>query len=82
MKIWLPDQLYRAKPLILILLAVCLHYISENIYLSILSALFMGYGFFIMTMRILWLGRVTALSDLGSTQEAQHKPLSENALDK
>ena len=72
MKIWLPNQLYRAKPLILILLAVNLHYISENIYLSILAPIFMGYGFFVIIMRILWLGRVTALSDLNSPQEGHN----------
>lgn len=82
MKIWLPDQLYRAKPLLLILLAVILHHISENIYLSILAPIFMGYGFFILVMRILRLGRVTEFSDLCLTQTGQHKPLYENGLDK
>ncbi len=74
MKIWLPDQLYRARPLFLILLGVFLHHISENIYLSILAPIFIGYAFFIIVMRILWLSRATSFSDLRSTQTEQHKP--------
>ena len=54
MKIWLPDSLYRVKPLLLLLFGAALLFISDSTFLSMVAFLCMGYGSWILVIRLMW----------------------------
>jgi hypothetical protein len=72
MKIWLPDSLYRLKPLLLILLGVILLLASKHILLSLLALSYMGYGAWIMIVRFMWKDK-TIVGHLRSARAGYHK---------
>ena len=54
MKRWLPESLYRLKPLLLMLAGLIIQYTSKNIFLSLFAILLIGYACWILVMRLLW----------------------------
>lgn len=73
MKIWLPDSLYRLKPLLLMLTGTSLLYISDNIFLFVLALAFMGYAGWIFIVRLLWKDKTIILSQLRSAHTGHQK---------
>jgi hypothetical protein len=56
MKIWLPDSLYRLKPLLSGFAGATLLYVSDHLFTTILAVLVLGYGCWIIVIRLLWSG--------------------------
>ncbi len=73
MKIWLPDSLYRLKPLLLMLFGSYLLYLSDNIYLLGLALACMGYAGWIFVVRLLWKDKTIILSQLRSAHSGHQK---------
>ena len=73
MKIWLPDPLYRLKPLILGVAGASLLYVSENLLTTVLAVLCLGYACWIILIRLMWSTAETIKPHLSSTQAGQQK---------
>lgn len=71
--IWLPDSLYRLKPLILMLTGAALLLVSKNLLLSLFAAACIGYSVWIISMRLIWSNADTIKTRTGSTQSGQPK---------
>lgn len=71
--IWLPDPLYRLKPLILMLTGAILLLVSENLFLSLFAAACIGYSVWILFMRLIWSNADTIKSRVGSSRSAHPK---------
>ena len=69
--IWLPDSLYRLKPLILMLVGAILLLVSHNLLLSLLAAVCIGYSVWILFMRVIWSNADTIKTRVGSNQGVQ-----------
>ena len=54
MKIWLPDSMYRMKPYLLMLCGAFLLLITDAILPMILAFICLGYGSWIIVVRLLW----------------------------
>ena len=54
MKIWYPDSLYRAKPLIVGLSGAILLYISKDLFSTVVAFLCLGYASWIIVIRLMW----------------------------
>jgi hypothetical protein len=81
MKIWLPDSMYRVKPLFLMLLGAILLYLSNNFFLFIIAVWCIGYAGWIIVMRTVWMGTTVVSSNLASAQSGQYKALIIDASD-
>ena len=75
MKIWLPDSLYRLKPLLLMLFGAILLYLSRNIYLSLLAVTCIGFAGWIFFMRLKWSNTGVVVSRFGSDPTGPPKSL-------
>ena len=71
--IWLPDSLYRLKPLILMLTGAILLLVSDSLLLSLFAAACIGYGVWILLMRLIWSNTDTIKTRVGSNQAGQPK---------
>ena len=54
MKIWLPNSLYRLKPLLLLLVGVYLLFLYDNMLASAIAFLCFGYAIWILASRLMW----------------------------
>lgn len=73
MKIWLPDSLYRVKPLLLMLFGAALLLITDAIVPMILACICLGYGSWIIVVRMLWSSAGTIKTRVGSTMGGEQK---------
>ncbi len=73
MKIWLPDSLYRIKPLVLMLFGAFLLIITDAIVPMILAFICLGHGSWIIVIRLLWLNARTAKTGVGSTLAGEQR---------
>ena len=73
MKIWLPDSLYRIKPLLLMLLGAALLLISEAIVPTILACICLGYGSWIIVVRMMWSNAGMVKTRVGSRMAGEQK---------
>ena len=71
--IWLPDSLYRLKPLILMLAGAILLLTSHNLLLSLLAAACIGYAVWILVMRLIWSNADTTKTRAGSNLDGEPK---------
>ena len=69
--IWLPDSLYRLKPLILMLTGAILLFISKNLFLSLIAAACIGYAVWILFMRLIWSNADTIKTRAGLNQAGE-----------
>ncbi|SDP68034.1 hypothetical protein SAMN05660330_03668 [Desulforhopalus singaporensis] len=73
MKFWLPDSLYRLKPLLIGFAGASLLYLSKNLFISVLGVLCVAYAFWILVMRLLWSSAVTIKARRSSARAGQRK---------
>jgi hypothetical protein len=73
MKIWLPDSLYRAKPLILGLAGAILLYISKDLFTTIVAFLCLGYAGWIIVIRLMWSTADMIKTKTGSVDAGEQK---------
>jgi len=73
MKIWLPDSLYRAKPLILGLAGAILLYISKDLFTTIVAFLCLGYAGWIIVIRLMWSTADMIKTKTGSVNAGEQK---------
>ena len=73
MKIWLPDSLYRVKPLLLMLFGAALLFITDAILPIILACFCLGYGSWILVIRIMWSNTDMIKTRVGSRMAGEHK---------
>ena len=73
MKIWLPDSLYRIKPLILMLFGAFLLIITDAIVPMILAFFCLGYGSWIIAVRLLWSNAGTVKTRVGSAMVGEQR---------
>lgn len=73
MKFWLPDSLYRLKPLLLGLAGAVLLYVSENMFTTVLAVICLGYALWIILIRLLWSSAKTMYVYGDSSRAGQHK---------
>ena len=66
-KFWLPNSLYRLKPLLLLILGAYLLFLYDNRFTSILAYLCIGWGIWILVSRIRWSTTDTLKSRAGSS---------------
>ena len=78
MKIWLPDSLYRAKPLLIMLFGAMLLYLTDHIILAIFAFLCLGYGSWIIVMRVMWSDTGIVISCFGTSHSGRAKTLNVN----
>ena len=71
--IWLPDSLYRVKPLIIMLAGAILLFISKNLLLSLFAAGCIGFAVWILFMRLIWSNADSLKTRVGSNQAGQPK---------
>lgn len=57
MKFWLPDLLYRSKPLLIILFAALLVWTSDILFVKLFSFGLVCYALLIMCVRLMWSDR-------------------------
>lgn len=55
MKIWLPDPVYKLKPILFLFAAVILFLLMENKIVLVLAALLICWSTYILLMRYMWL---------------------------
>jgi hypothetical protein len=73
--IWLPDSLYRLKPLILMLTGAILLLVSKNLFLSLFAAACIGFAAWILFMRMIWSNADNIKTHVGSNQAGQSRTL-------
>jgi len=73
MKIWLPDSIYRLKPLLLGLAGAALLYVSTNLFTTVLAVLCLGYACWVILIRLMWSTAVTIRPGLKSTRGVKQK---------
>ena len=73
MKIWLPDSLYRIKPLLIILFGAVLLIITDAIVPMILGFICLGYGSWIIVVRLLWSNARMVKSRVGSAMIGEQR---------
>jgi hypothetical protein len=73
MKIWLPDSLYRVKPLLLVLFGAALLYISNDFFTIGLGVFSVGYGSWIIVVRMMWSNAGTVKTRVGSTPAGEQR---------
>ena len=73
MKIWLPNSLYRVKPLLLLLAGAVLLLVSDAIIPMILAFICLGYGSWIIVVRLLWSNAGNLKTRAGSRIVGEHK---------
>ena len=66
MKLWLPDNLYRLKPLVLGLAGSLLIFFSDHLAIEGIGALCLGFAAYILIARLLWSATGTTKSNTGS----------------
>lgn len=71
--IWLPDSLYRLKPLILLLTGAILLLVSKNLFLSLFAAACIGFAVWILFMRLIWSNADNIKTRVGSNQAGQSR---------
>lgn len=67
MKFWLPNSLYKLKPLLFLFLGAYLLFLYDSRLISILAYLCIGYGIWILVTRIRWSSTDTIKSRSGSS---------------
>ena len=73
MKFWLPDSLYRVKPLLLILFGAALILITDAVVLMIIAFICLGYGCWIIVVRLLWSNAGMIKTRVGSRMAGEQK---------
>ena len=73
MKIWLPDSLYRVKPLLLILSGAVFLHLSNSTLLTLFACVLLGYGTWIIVIRILWSNTGMLKTRVGSRMGGESK---------
>lgn len=73
MKIWLPDSLYRLKPLLLGFAGATLLYVSEHLFTTVLAVLCLGYACWIILIRLMWSTAETIRPHVSSTRAGEQK---------
>ena len=73
MKIWLPDSLYRVKPLLLMLAGAVLLLVTNSVILTILGSACLGYGTWIIIARMMWSNAGMLKTRVGSRMAGEHK---------
>lgn len=73
MKLWLPDSLYRVKPLLLILFGAALILITDAIVPMIMAFICLGYGCWIIVVRLLWSNSGMIKTRVGSRMAGEQK---------
>jgi len=73
MKIWLPDSLYRVKPLLLMLFGAALLYVSNNLFTIGLAFFSLGFASWIIVLRLMWSTAGMIKSKAGSVKAAAQK---------
>jgi hypothetical protein len=73
MKFWLPDSLYRVKPLLLILFGAALILVTDALVPMILAFVCLGYGSWIIVVRLLWSNAGMLKTRVGSRMAGEHK---------
>ncbi len=73
MKIWLPDSLYRLKPLLLVLFGAALLYISNDVFTIGLGIFSVGYGSWIIVVRMMLSNAGLLKTKVGSRMAGEQK---------
>ena len=73
MKIWLPDSLYRVKPLLLMLFGAALLFISNDLFTMGLGLVSLGYGSWVIVVRMLWSTTGMIKTRVGSPMAGEQK---------
>ena len=61
--VWLPQPLYNAKPVVFLLAALSLCFITKNVFVTLFAIYVLGYSAWITVMRFMWSSTET-LSDI------------------
>ena len=73
MKIWLPDSLYRIKPLLLMLAGAILLIVTDSVILTIFACACLGYGTWIIIARLMWSSAGMLKTRVGSRTGSEQK---------
>ena len=82
MKIWLPDSLYRAKPLFIGLLGAILLYVSNDLFTTGFAFVCLGFASWIIVIRLMWSTAGMIKSKIGSVNAGEQKTHYANFPDK
>ena len=73
MKFWLPDDLYRLKPLILALIGAILIFFSDHLAIEGIGVLCLGFATYILIVRLLLYEAGTTNTKTGSAKAEEQK---------
>jgi len=73
MKIWLPDSLYRAKPLLIGLLGAILLYVSNDLFTTGFAFVCLGFAGWIIVIRLMWSTADMIKTKIGSANAGEQK---------
>lgn len=73
MKIWLPDSLYRVKPLLLMLSGAILLVVTSSAIAKIFACACLGYGTWIIVVRMMWSNTGMLKTRVGSRMAGEQK---------
>jgi len=51
---WLPQPLYNAKPVVFLLAALSLCFLTKNVFVTLFAVYVLGYSAWIIAMRLMW----------------------------